>query len=664
MKSFTRLLLLAVSLCCTTAVFANTLIIKGTVKTTDNKPVANKKIQIILDSSHNNSCALVHTVLTNPNGYYIDTITCSGTIKKIKITTEDCNGKLLVNEPPLTTSSNIIESNFKLCEPGISNPTHCKAQFRFEIKDLWVKLNSRSADSLNADSIVSRIWDFGDGIKITGNRIDPDHAFSKPGIYNICLMIKTKRGCESKTCLSVVIPETRTTCSTHVSSEKIGAKKFRFSSIKSSGAIGDSIVQRKWHFGDGTYLEGNEINPLKEYKDTGVYNVCLKIKTKKGCESDYCLKVIIRDSIHLTPTPINCKSYFDIRPDGKRIAFNSKYAAASEGDSIISRTWSFGDSSTLLTGNRLDPVHEFAKPGTYTVCLLIKTKKGCESKFCKTIEIKSLPPVPVTCHAKFEYEQNQFTIRFISKASEVIKEDSIISRTWSFGDSTQKLMGNSVDPSHTYSKPGVYYVCLTIKTKKGCESSYCTKVTVKQRENCKADFSLERIAGSTKIKFSSKLSKIPEGDSIIERRWKFGDGTDMRTGNVADTTKAYPHRGIYTACLQIVTAKGCESTICKPVLLIDSLYIPGANATSIKIVRINPNPITTRMFATVWSKQEQTPVELSIFDIYGVKKWTMKKVLTKGDNVIEIPTAALATGPYFLHVSAGTSRDSRIFYKF
>jgi PKD repeat protein len=135
----------------------------------------------------------------------------------------------------------------------------------------------------------------------------------KPGVYNVCLTIKTKKGCESSSCQTVVFTPSSNDCKIEsvVTVEKLAPKKFRFNSSNTTILQGDSIFQRIWKFSDGTSLDGNQVNPLKEFKDTGVYYACVTIKTMKGCEKQFCLTIIVRDSVPgTTPPPTGCKAEF------------------------------------------------------------------------------------------------------------------------------------------------------------------------------------------------------------------------------------------------------------------------------------------------------------------------------------------------------------------
>ena len=121
----------SIAICCfflINSAVANTVIVKGTVQDANKNPIANKKVLIATDSLNSaTGCYITHTVLTNPNGFYIDTLKClGGDIRKLKIAVENCNGTMLINDPNITLN-NIVESNFVVCLPQPPIPTNCKA---------------------------------------------------------------------------------------------------------------------------------------------------------------------------------------------------------------------------------------------------------------------------------------------------------------------------------------------------------------------------------------------------------------------------------------------------------------------------------------------------------------------------------------------------------
>ena len=650
---------------------ANTIIVKGYVRDSANNPIANRTVKIYSTDSTNHGCILSHTKVTNPNGYYIDTLTCDGDIRKLSIIVENCDGKKIIHEH-IVTPNNFVESNFTICKPLSFHPdiVYCKSAFSYASLATGVKFNSAGCFAPGGDSIISRKWSFGDtSAALTGNRFDPTHAYSKAGIYQVCLTIKTKSGCESKYCSTVVFTPESTNCRVElqVNFEKMSLKKIQFNS-HSSILTGDSIVQRIWKFGDGNSLDGNLANPLKEYKNKGDYKVCLRVRTAKGCEKEFCITLIIHDTVPGTiPIPAGCKAKFTYTIKDALIVFNSSGSVGSNpSDSIISRTWYYTDSTTSvsLPGNSITPSYPYTKPGNYLVLLVIKTKNGCESRYEGKVVIEP-KPIPTGCKAFFTYSIKDSLVVFNSSGSVgSTPSDSIISRTWYYADNAVSLSlpGNIITPSYPYTKPGKYKVYLVIKTKNGCESKYYTSVEIRPANcNTLVQFNAERISPK-KIQFNSTVSNLLQGDSVIERKWKFGDNTQLG-GNRKDPVKEFSRMGIYNSCLSIKTLYGCEAQICKNIVVQDSMNTSQYLVDYIKIITINPNPVVTRMVTTVYSRNNNVEADISVYDIYGQGKINVKKMLGQGNNIIEIGTESLYRGPYFLKVSTRNGKDSKAFYK-
>jgi PKD repeat protein len=479
----------SIAICCMFLVntaLANTVIVKGTVKDANQKPIANKKVTISTDSLNSaTGCFITHTVLTNPNGYYIDTLKCLGDdIRKLKIAVENCNGTLIIKDPNVTLN-NIVESNFVICVPPPTVPNNCKAFFAINITGKSVKFKSfESIAAGPGDSIISRSWLFGDSSSIlTGNRIDPSHEYAKAGSYQACLYIKTKAGCESKYCVSFNIKDSipPATCKAYFS---YNAKDslVNFNSEKSAGANStDTIVRRTWFYMQGNSFvpfSQNLVNPLLVFPKPGTYLVYLSIATKSGCESKYSDSVVIKASNPL-PVPTNCRAFFNFKQEQNQVKFNSADAMAGDGDSIINRYWIFGDGTSIQEGNRIDPPHTYARGGSYTVILYIKTKKGCESKYAVTIQI----PNP-KCNVQVQFSAERMgpkKVQFNSSLSAGIN-DSIVSRIWKFGDNTT-LTGNHIKPVKEYPIQGAYTVCLKVKTANGCEAEACKPVILQDSTN-------------------------------------------------------------------------------------------------------------------------------------------------------------------------------------
>lgn len=130
-----------------------------------------------------------------------------------------------------------------------------------------------------------------------------------------------------------------------------------------------------------------------------------------------------------------------------------------------------------------------------------------------------------------------------------------LSQDWDFGDGGT---GTGLNPSHTYTAPGTYQVCLI--SNGPCESdTFCDSVTV----TC---LPLVSGFGSTvnqlTIDFSESVN--PEANGWL---WDFGDSSTDSTQNPSHT---YSTDGIYTVCLTVSNPCGqslqsCDSfTVCAP----------------------------------------------------------------------------------------------------
>ena len=128
-----------------------------------------------------------------------------------------------------------------------------------------------SNSSLNFDSCV---WTFGDGG--SSSETNPEWIFDEEGIYRITLTVFTAAGLRSTAIDSVTVyrkPEALF----EVSSDDISipADEVRFMNFSSNA------IEFRWEFGDGGTSE--EFEPVYRYRESGLYNVRLIVKSEAGC---------------------------------------------------------------------------------------------------------------------------------------------------------------------------------------------------------------------------------------------------------------------------------------------------------------------------------------------------------------------------------------------
>lgn len=191
--------------------------------------------------------------------------------------------------------------------------------------------------------------------------------------------------------------------------------------------------------------------------------------------------------------------------------------------------WDFGDGQT---STQLSPTHTYATFGSYTVCLISTNSCGSDTS-CSTINVTC--PLP---SATFTSSVASFTASFFDASG-----GSPTSWVWDFGDGGTSTQQN---PSHTYTNPGNYTVCLISSNTCGSDTT-CSTITV-----C-----AQPVAGfgyTTNGMNASFTNTSTNGTTYF---WNFGDGIN---GTQQNPTHTYASTGTYTVCLIVYNACYSDTT--------------------------------------------------------------------------------------------------------
>jgi hypothetical protein len=167
----------------------------------------------------------------------------------------------------------------------------------------------------------------------------------------------------------------------------------------------------------------------------------VKIIFEGGCIASDCDEVVIR------PTSNVCGGFMTDSLVSPRTFRFKAFAIHNPDDPVVGYRWTFGDGSSA-TGREV--THSYNAPGTYEVCLFIKTQRGCETKICKPLYVPGntqtvlrLTPNPVVnvLHVLFYSTHTENVNIRIANASGVIVRNYVRSATtgannWDFDLST------------------------------------------------------------------------------------------------------------------------------------------------------------------------------------------------------------------------------------
>ena len=254
----------------------------------------------------------------------------------------------------------------KICKDVALRDCDIKVDFDFKQHGNDFKFEAKSNE---ANAVF--IWSFGDGEDGKGSTIR--HSYDKPGVYKVCVtaILTNSTGtarCTATVCKRVEVKREKDTCDLRADFKyEIDGKK-----IVVKGHANEDSVLYFWSWGDGTSSTGQFAK--HKYAKYGVYEVCLVVfNPKTHCKTCVCKKIVIEK-------PCNLRANFKYRVDGNKVIFRARSNSSS-----VEYGWKFGDGDDA----RGNPVrHQYAKPGTYKVTLIVYDKRtGCKLEIVKRIII-------------------------------------------------------------------------------------------------------------------------------------------------------------------------------------------------------------------------------------------------------------------------------------
>lgn len=155
----------------------------------------------------------------------------------------------------------------------------CQADFVSVSVGLQAYFIDQSTVAPNA--LTSYFWTFGDGN--TSSLQFPNHQYSNPGWYGVCLSITTGN-CNSTFCDSIFI-DTATVIPVNCNSFFVFTQTSPYNIVAVNLASGINL-SFNWDFGDGS--SSTAAYPSHQYASTGSYLLCLTVSDPTGCTDTYC----------------------------------------------------------------------------------------------------------------------------------------------------------------------------------------------------------------------------------------------------------------------------------------------------------------------------------------------------------------------------------------
>lgn len=378
-------------------------------------------------------------------------------------------------------------------------------------------------------TVNARAWNFGDGGTSTAE--NPSHTYTKAGIYDVSLAITTEQGELSMTQTRSVQLRPKPAFSGTPLSGTGAPLAVQFQDETDPGSL--TISGWDWNFGDGSHSTVQ--NPEHQFPAPGVYDVTLTVTTELGnsttTRADY---VVVRPAAAFSATPTT-------GADTLLVQFTDQTEPGSL--EVLTWNWNFGDGAT----SRLQsPDHRYAGPGTYTVTLTTGSTQGADTE-TKTNLIVVAPAV--TFSGSVTSGTAPLDVAFTDTTNMGTLTTS--ARSWDFGEGDPST---AAAPIHTYAKPGLYDVALTLTTAQG-ETTGQRPDFIEVVPALTATTTVTPGVGSSTVVFTN--GSDTGNLTGVSWLWNFGDGT---TSTAASPTHHFTQPGIYEVTLSMTSAEGVTTT--------------------------------------------------------------------------------------------------------
>ena len=136
----------------------------------------------------------------------------------------------------------------------------------------------------NSDSFTDLVWDFGDGVELSGTQ--NSYQYNEEGEYTITLTATNPNSCNASntftSSISVPQPPEAEYATLPVADCEAGIVQFQNLSFVSSF---DQVLSWDWSFGDGASAQS--FSPDHVYTDEGLFYVSLNLETELGCSESF-----------------------------------------------------------------------------------------------------------------------------------------------------------------------------------------------------------------------------------------------------------------------------------------------------------------------------------------------------------------------------------------
>lgn len=222
------------------------------------------------------------------------------------------------------------------------------------------------------------------------------------------------------------------------------------------------------------------------------------------------------------------------------------------GSEASSWVWSWKDSLTGQSYSIKDVDTLWVKPDASTDFILTIGEGGCGAADTFHVKVRNTPR-PDT-YITFPNGCETLTVSFNDA------DTHGLFRYWDFGDGSPVV--NDRAPVHTYQKPGVYTVTLTVQSDEFCQIKVSQEKIIRVGNESVVNFtSIPRFPAELILPFS-EVQFVDSSQGAIAWHWQFGDEQSSSDQN---PLHRYEKSGMFEVTLTIIDSLGCSYSVTRGV---------------------------------------------------------------------------------------------------
>ncbi|MGB3773708.1 MAG: PKD domain-containing protein, partial [Leeuwenhoekiella sp.] len=409
-------------------------------------------------------------------------------------------------------------------------------------------VNFTGSSSSDDDSIVSYVWNFGNGDSST--EINPQYTYDVSGNYEVTLTVTDNEGLTntSEVLLITVLPANTAPIAVAEADITSGSAPLTVQFTGSNSQYDSEVVNYFWNFGNGE--TSSDANPNYTFSQEGNYTVVLVVEDEEGqfgvgtititVGLDNAAPVAVIEGGPFTGnTPLDVFFIGDNSTDDKGIS---------------SYVWDFGDGSF---SNLSNPTHRYNTPGSYLVSLTVFDAEGFQDTAQRSVQVNSvgggaLAPVAVA-DANITQGVSPLQVNFDGTSS---NDDTgiIASYRWTLNNVE---ISNVATFDYTFTEEGNFNVLLTVTDEDGLTDTDAVEITVDAANTAPiavAESDISSGDAPLTVNFTGTGSSDDKG--VAAYSWTIG-GEEVSTLAIFEYTFTQP--GVYEVILQVTDDEGLSA---------------------------------------------------------------------------------------------------------